>query len=180
MKDTTTHHTTLSTHTAQAVTTTLSNPCGHCLLRSKSALLLKPAHAPLLRLPTPSPLPHAQTTRPSTMPGHHHRGAGGGGRGCRYEFPSSFASPCGRALHRIHPSLIHPHSHSSPRHKAASALHNTSLSKKKKTTRKGKKRDGGMDGFLLPGAKSHYAPDLMILPVHQGRKKRCGVREEAA
>lgn len=55
-----------------------------------------------------------------------------------------------------------------PRHKATSALHHTSLSKKKKTTRKGKKRDGGMDGFLLPGAKSHYAPDLMILPLHQG------------
>lgn len=25
-----------------------------------------------------------------------------------------------------------------------------------------------MDGFLLPGAKSHYVPDLMIFPVHQG------------
>jgi len=66
-----------------------------------------------------------------------------------------------------------PHS-THPRHKAASALHNTSLSKKKKTTRKGKKRDGGMNGFLLPGAKSHYAPDLMILPVHQGKIREGG------
>jgi hypothetical protein len=72
-------------------------------------------------------------------------------------------------------AFIHPSPLPLPRHKAASALHNT-LSKKKKTTRKGKKRDGGMDGFLLPGAKSHYAPDLMILPVHQGNsigKKGC-------
>lgn len=78
-----------------------------------------------------------------------------------------FASPMHRFI--LPPRHSPPHSHASPRHKAASALHNTSLSKKKnKTSRKGKKRDGGMDGFLLPGAKSHYAPDLMILPVHQG------------
>ena len=61
-----------------------------------------------------------------------------------------------------------------PRHKAASALHNTSISKNKKVTKKGKKREGSMDGFLLPGAKSHYAPDLMILPMHQGMEGGVG------
>lgn len=60
------------------------------------------------------------------------------------------------------------------RHKAVSALHKTSISKKKTGARKGKKREGSMDGFLLPGAKSHYAPDLMILPVHQGMEVGVG------
>lgn len=78
-------------------------------------------------------------------------------------------------LHRFHLSLIHPSPvYAFPRHKAASALHNTLISKKKKATRKGKKREGSMDGFLLPGAKSHYAPDLMILPVHQGMEGGAG------
>ena len=34
---------------------------------------------------------------------------------------------------------------------------------------KGSKKLGG-GGFCLPGAKSHYSPDLMIVPIHKGRQ----------
>ncbi|EWM30660.1 peptidase m1 membrane alanine aminopeptidase [Nannochloropsis gaditana] len=54
------------------------------------------------------------------------------------------------------------------RHKAVSRLGNHSVNRvKNRMRRKGGKRDSTMDGFLLPGAKSHYVPDLMIFPVHQ-------------
>lgn len=73
--------------------------------------------------------------------------------------------PCSPPMPPSTPNMPTP---CTSRHKAASALHNTSSRSEKKTTRRGKKRDGSMGGFLLPGAKSHYVPDLMILPVHQG------------
>lgn len=34
-----------------------------------------------------------------------------------------------------------------------------------------------MDGFLLPGARSHYSPDLALSPIHTGKPPQVkGVR----
>lgn len=96
------------------------------------------------------------------MPTYSRHAERGGERGCRWVFflPSYF---CLYLLRHTFPHTL------LDRHKAVSRLGNHSVNRvKNRMRRKGGKRDSTMDGFLLPGAKSHYVPDLMIFPVHQG------------